>query len=60
MWSLKKFASAYLFQIEREKSYDYDSIMYHNYAEAKRKRQVQKIIYSNPAGDIVCSVIFTS
>ena len=31
-------------------------IAYLNYAEAKRLHQVQKIIYSNPASDIVRSV----
>ena len=34
------------------KKYD---VAYHNYAEAKRT-QVQKTVYSNPAGDIVRSV----
>ena len=43
MWSLKKFTSAYLFQIAREKSCDYllmiyvkkkYDIVYHNYTEA--------------------------
>ena len=29
---------------------------YHNYAEAKRMHQVQKIIHSNPASDIMHSV----
>ena len=29
---------------------------YHNYAEARRAHQVQKLIYSNPASDIVCLV----
>ena len=52
-WSLTKwvqFASAYLFQIAREKSCDYVSITYmkkyeiayHNCAEAKRAHQVKK------------------
>ena len=44
LWSLKKFTSANLFQIAREKSCDYILIMYmkkyevayHNYAEEKR------------------------
>ena len=31
-------------------------ITYHNYAEAKRMHQVQKIIHSNPASDIMHSV----
>ena len=52
LWSLKKFTSAYLFQIAREKSCDYVftiyqymkkyKIAYHKYAEAKRVHQVQK------------------
>ena len=50
LWSLKKCTSAYLFQIAREKSYDYVLIIYmkkyevgyHNCAEAKRAHQVQK------------------
>ena len=35
-------------------------IAYHNYAEAKHVHQVQKIIYSNPASDIVRSVKTTA
>ena len=35
-------------------------IAYHNYAEAKRAHQVQKIIYSNPASDFVRSVKTTA
>ena len=54
MWSLKKFTSAYLFQIAREKSRDYVlmiymkkyEVAYHNYAEAKRASSA-KITYSN-------------
>ena len=50
LWSFKKLTSAYSFQIAREKSCDYVLIIYmkkyeiayHNYAEAKRARQVQK------------------
>ena len=52
LWSLKKFISAYLFQIAWEKSFDdvltiYQymkkyKIAYHNYAEAKRVHQVRK------------------
>ena len=33
---------------------------YHNYAEARRAHQVQKLIYSNPASDIVCLVKITA
>ena len=45
LWSLKKFTSAYLFQIVLEKSCEFMKIYeiaYHNYAEAKRADQVQK------------------
>ena len=53
----EKFTSAYLFQIAQEKSCDYIltiymkkcKIAYHNYAEAKRSHQGQKVICSNPA-----------
>ena len=49
-WFLKKFTSAYLFQIAWEKSCDYVLIIYmkkqeldyHNYAEEKPAHQVQK------------------
>ena len=33
---------------------------YHNYAVARRAHQVQKLIYSNPASDIVCLVKITA
>ena len=53
-----------MFQIVRQKSCDYVLIIYMkkyeianlNYAEAKRVHQVQKIIYTNTASDIVRSV----
>ena len=32
----------------------------HNYAGAKCTHQMQKLIYSNPANDIVCSVKTTA
>ena len=35
-------------------------IAYHNYAEAKRAHQVQNIIYSNPAINILRSVKTTA
>ena len=67
MWSLEKFTSAYLFQIARGKSYDFlliidmkkHEITYHNYAEARRASSA-KIVYSNPASDIVRSVKTTA
>ena len=49
---MKKFTSAYLFQIAREKPCDYiliiyiknmTEIAYHNYAEAKRVYQLKKL-----------------
>ena len=50
LWSLKKIASGYFFQIAQEKSCDYVLIIYmkkyqiayHNYTEAKNLYQVQK------------------
>ena len=50
LWSSKEFTNAYLFQTAREKARDYVLILhmikyeiaYHNCAEAKRARQVQK------------------
>ena len=50
LWSSKEFTNAYLFQTAREKACDYVLILhmikyeiaYHNCAEAKRARQVQK------------------
>ena len=60
--------SVYLFQIAREKSCDYVLIIYIqeyergylNCVEAKRAHQVQKIIYLNPASDIVRSAKTTT
>ena len=60
--------SVYLFQIAREKSCDYVLIIYIqeyergylNCVEAKRAHQVQKIIYLNPASDIVRSAKTTA
>ena len=57
-WSLKKFTNC------MRTSFDYVLIIcmkkykmaYHNYAEAKRVHQIQKIIYSNPVSDLVHSV----
>ena len=67
LWSLKKLTSAYLFLIAREKSCDYDLIIYmvkyeiayRNYAEEKRASSA-KISYSNPLNDFVRSVKTTA
>ena len=63
----KEISSRNLFQIAREKLCDYVLITYmkkyeiadHYYAEAKRASSA-KIIYSNPASDIVRSVKTTA
>ena len=63
LWNNLQVPSAYLFQIAREKSCDYALTIYmkkyeiahHSCAEAKRSSSA-KIIYSNPASDIVRSV----
>ena len=70
MWCFKKLTSAYLFQIAREKSYDYvliymnkDEIAYHNYAEAKRALQVALCVRSKQPRTIKTIIykdIFTS
>ena len=65
----EKLTSAYIFNIAREKSFDYVLIIYmkkykiayHNYAEAKCTSSAKITFfksgyYSNPASDIVLSV----